>query len=79
MRDQPVSDPSITAVAELLDAEVVEIDRERKGKTTVDDVRPYLRSLTVVGPGARGLQIEAELGTQPRGLRPDSASGEASP
>jgi radical SAM-linked protein len=59
-----------SAVAALLDAEVVEIDRERKGKTTVDDVRPYLRSLTVVGPGARGLQIEAELGTQPRGLRP---------
>jgi radical SAM-linked protein len=65
--DQPALE---AAAAELLAADSVEIGRERKGKTTVDDIRPYLRSLTVVGPGHRGLQIDAELGTQPRGLRP---------
>jgi len=68
---------------ETLDAEVrtllarstIPFERERKGRTTTDDLRPGILDLVVVGatpadapvPGAL---IEAELATQPRSVRP---------
>jgi len=68
---------------EILDAEVrtllarptIPFERERKGRTTTDDLRPGILDLTVVGatpadapvPGAL---LEAELATQPRSVRP---------
>jgi radical SAM-linked protein len=66
-----VERPTLEAgLTDLLAADVVEVARERKGKTTTDDIRPYLRSLEATGAGHRGLQIDAELATQPRALRP---------
>lgn len=59
-----------SAVDRLLAAQVVEITRERKGKTTTDDIRSYVLSLDVRGPGLRGTRLDAELATQPRALRP---------
>jgi len=68
---------------ETLDAEVrtllarstIPFERERKGRTTTDDLRPGILDLVVVGatpadapvPGAL---LEAELATQPRSVRP---------
>lgn len=82
------------AVAAVLAAPSLIINRERKGKVTKDDIRPYVRSLyldpdqgralaTIGQPGvppapiasaelaaAGGVALVAELGTQPRTLRP---------
>jgi radical SAM-linked protein len=44
--------------------------RERKGKAVTDDLRPYLLDLSVIGPTPTGTRLAAELGTQPRTLRP---------
>jgi len=52
-------------VASLLARSSVEVTRERKGKAVTDDIRPYVHLLEV----ADGV-LYAELGTQPRGLRP---------
>ena len=49
----------------LLAADHVDVTRERKGKSVTDDIRPYIHHLEVVD----GVVL-AELGTQPRGLRP---------
>jgi len=50
------------------------VTRERKGQVVTDDVRPGIISAHVVGPaptdGAPVTCVEAELATQPRGLRP---------
>ncbi|MGY6500367.1 MAG: TIGR03936 family radical SAM-associated protein [Acidimicrobiales bacterium] len=60
-----------TAITErALDAPALVLTRERKGKQVTDDLRPALLDLRVVGPTDTGVQLEAELGTQPRTLRP---------
>jgi radical SAM-linked protein len=53
------------AVARALAADTLPITRERKGREVTDDLRPALLDLT-----ADGLTLTAELGTQPRGVRP---------
>jgi len=71
------------AVRRLLDAPEVIVTRQRKGNDVTDDIRPYVLHLAVAGPvpavlspsGDRiitpaGTLLEAELATQPRGLRP---------
>jgi radical SAM-linked protein len=58
-----------TAVAGALAAPELVVTRVRKGQSVTDDVRPAILSAEVLGaPG--GTTIEAELATQPRGLRP---------
>jgi hypothetical protein len=65
-------------VATFLAAPAVLVARERKGRPVVDDVRPAVRSLAVVersaaelsGPAEASVRLEAELATQPRGIRP---------
>lgn len=56
----------------VLDAPSLVVTRERKGKEVTDDLRPYIHSLDVLPPGTptTGLILRAELGTQPRSLRP---------
>lgn len=44
--------------------------RERKGQVVVDDLRPQILALSVEGPVDDGARLLAELGTQPRTLRP---------
>jgi radical SAM-linked protein len=54
------------ATAAALAAPELVVTRQRKGRSVTDDVRPAILSAEVLG----GTTIEAELATQPRGLRP---------
>jgi radical SAM-linked protein len=54
------------AVAGALAVPELVVTRERKGHGVTDDVRPLILSAEVLG----GTTVEAELATQPRGLRP---------
>jgi hypothetical protein len=54
------------AVDAMLAAEQLPVTRERKGKEVSDDIRPAILSLRVADDG----WLEAELATQPRGVRP---------
>jgi radical SAM-linked protein len=70
------------AVSRALAATDLHLTRERKGRTVTDDVRPAVLGVRVLGPvtevvaplapPASGIAtaLEAELATQPRGLRP---------
>jgi radical SAM-linked protein len=61
-------------VEEALATTELSLTRERKGRTVVDDVRPAIVAARVLGPAdghrGSGTQIEVELATQPRALRP---------
>ena len=57
------------SIAAVLDADELLIERERKGKKVVDNIRPLITELEVRGESA--LCIHADLGTKPRALRPD--------
>jgi radical SAM-linked protein len=58
------------AVDRALAADEIVVTRQRKGRDVTDDLRPYLIGLRAAGPTERGAWFEAELGTQPRSLRP---------
>lgn len=67
------------AVERVLAAAELVVTRERKGQEAVEDIRPGIVALRVLGPApewrradntARGVRVEAELATQPRSLRP---------
>jgi radical SAM-linked protein len=67
---------ALSAAAErVLDAAELVVARERKGQETVEDIRPGIVSLRVLGPATRGTNLEAELATQPRSLRPAELVG----
>lgn len=51
------------------------VTRTRKGREVTDDLRPAIRSLSVVGPTADGTELEAELGVHPRSARPAELLG----
>jgi len=63
-----------SAVAELVDralaAPSLLIERERKGERSVDDVRPGILELEVLGATGADVELHALLATRPRGLRP---------
>ena len=72
-----VSRPGLEAqVATLLASPSVPVTRERKGRQVQDDLRPSVLALRVAGTdGTAGtsdfaVELEAELATQPRGVRP---------
>lgn len=58
------------AVAEALAATELPLERVRKGKTTVADVRSAILELEVVGPTDDGVELSAHLATSPVSLRP---------
>ncbi len=58
------------AVAEALAATERPLERVRKGKTAVTDVRPAILALEVVGPTGGGIELRADLATSPVSLRP---------
>ena len=64
------SDDAGRLVREVLDAGALVVTRERKGRPVTDDLRPAVVSLTVAGTRPAGAVLEAELETQPRGVRP---------
>ena len=57
-------------VADVLAREEIVVERERKGRPVVDDLRPHVLSLDVAGTTETGVRLLADLGTQPRALRP---------
>jgi radical SAM-linked protein len=59
-------------VARALAAPQLVHERERKGQVVVDDLRPQILALVVEGliDGSSTVRLTAELGTQPRTLRP---------
>lgn len=57
-------------IERLLAATELPTVRQRKGKDVSDDIRPYFLGLELLGANADGLEVTAELGTKPRGLRP---------
>ncbi|MEC7810483.1 MAG: TIGR03936 family radical SAM-associated protein [Actinomycetota bacterium] len=54
----------------LISSEIFEIERQRKGKIFIENVRPQVHSITVTGKTAEDFNILTELGTKPRVLRP---------
>lgn len=59
------------ALARALEAPELPVHRERKGRATVDDLRPSIISLTPADDAGAGVvRIVADVATQPRGVRP---------
>jgi radical SAM-linked protein len=58
------------AIERALDADSLPIQRERKGRNVVDDLRPSVLALSCAGSDVDGARLLAELGTRPRGVRP---------
>jgi hypothetical protein len=57
-------------VADVLARDEIVVERERKGKPVVEDLRPHVLALDVTGATETGVRLLADLGTQPRALRP---------
>lgn len=64
------ADSASGAVARALAADQIIVTRERKGKQVTDDVRPLILGVDVDGPTEDGVRLIADLGTQPRAVRP---------
>jgi radical SAM-linked protein len=58
------------AIERALGADSLPIQRERKGRNVVDDLRPSVLALSCAGSDVDGARLLAELGTRPRGVRP---------
>ena len=59
------------SVNQLLKCNEIKLERNRKGKQTVVDVRPAVLSLKVVGPTTDGVGLAASLSTDQVTIRPD--------
>ena len=57
-------------VADVLSRAEIVVERERKGKPVIEDLRPHVYALGVTGTTETGVRLTADLGTQPRALRP---------
>ncbi|MAT62555.1 MAG: hypothetical protein CL881_02015 [Dehalococcoidia bacterium] len=55
---------------EMFSSDSLNIERERKGKLLVEDVRPQVHSMDITEEHEDGVTILTELGTKPRVLRP---------
>jgi radical SAM-linked protein len=58
------------AVEAAQGASTLTVTTQRKGHAVVEDLRPQMRRLEVVTDDRFGIAVEAELATQPRGIRP---------
>jgi radical SAM-linked protein len=56
-------------VERLLAADQLVVTRTRKGREVTEDLRDALIALAVIGPTPSGVELEAELATQPRAQR----------
>jgi radical SAM-linked protein len=68
-------DAAAAAADAALSARELIVTRTRKGRDGVDDVRPAILALAIVGLGEAGAVVAAEVATQPRGLRPAELLG----
>ncbi|MYL04449.1 MAG: DUF2344 domain-containing protein [Acidimicrobiaceae bacterium] len=58
------------AVSRAMDASELLVQRERKGRLTIDNIRPAVHAVEVQGNITDGVRLIAELATQPRAVRP---------
>ena len=63
-------DLALALVDRALAAQTLVVTRQRKGRDVVDDLRPAVLSVSVVGPTPTGTELEAELAVHPRSVRP---------
>jgi radical SAM-linked protein len=63
-------EPARALVDRALAAETLIVARQRKGREVVDDLRPAVLSVSVIGPTPSGTELEAELAVHPRSVRP---------
>ena len=70
--DAAGADPACVShsVEQALACETLLIERERKGRMTTEDIRPAVLAVDVQSNEIDGVRLVAELGTQPRALRP---------
>jgi radical SAM-linked protein len=64
----PESGDASAWVQRILESERIDVIRERKGREVADDLRPQVIELEMIDDS--NTQLKAELGTQPRALRP---------
>ena len=58
------------AVLRAMDASELLVQRERKGRLSIDNIRPAVHAVEVQGNINDGVRLAAELATQPRAVRP---------
>jgi radical SAM-linked protein len=65
------TEPGIRAsLVEVMAASELPMERTRKGKSTVADVRPAILHLEIMGPTVDGVELAAHLATESVSLRP---------
>tara|TARA_B100000427_G_scaffold134452_1_gene111798 strand:- start:62 stop:877 length:816 start_codon:yes stop_codon:yes gene_type:complete len=64
---------------EILGSPEIIVERERKGKVVVEDLRKQVISIEVIGETDAGVRVQADLGTQPRTLRPSELLAASNP
>ena len=64
---------------EILESPEIIVERERKGKVVVEDLRKQVISIEVIGETDAGVRVQADLGTQPRTLRPSELLAASNP
>lgn len=64
------ADVAAVLVERALAADALVVARQRKGREVVDDLRPAVLSVSVIGPTSAGTELEAELAVHPRSVRP---------
>jgi radical SAM-linked protein len=67
----PVSSSEAARMVErVLQSPSIVVTRERKGQKVTDDIRPAIVGLLVLATAEEGTELEAEVATLTRGLRP---------
>jgi radical SAM-linked protein len=64
------ADGAQVLVDRAMAAETLIVTRVRKGREVVDDLRPAVLSVSVIGATSAGTELEAELAVHPRSVRP---------
>ncbi|HJP16974.1 MAG TPA: TIGR03936 family radical SAM-associated protein [Acidimicrobiales bacterium] len=63
----------------VLESSEIVVKRERKGKVVVEDLRNQVISIEVIEETEAGVRVQADLGTQPRTLRPSELLAASNP
>jgi len=58
------------AVSRAMDGRELLVQRERKGRLSIDNIRPAVHAVEVQGNITDGVRLTAELATQPQAVRP---------
>ena len=64
---------------QILESAEIVVERERKGKVVVEELRKQVISIEVIGETDTGVRVQADLGTQPRTLRPSELLAASNP